>query len=167
MQVHAWMEFPLLIFGIWFLMCCILLVTNQRILEKMCRKTCCMPHHQENTPRTKLRLQFSTTILNFATSITFLQTWSLLSLVRYSVCIFLVHEAVKKMIIKGRSPTMRHVSRTHRVAFDCLLDRINLEPKIQIKFVDTKHHLADILTKSSFTTDDWTNLLHLFKIAFF
>ena len=27
-------------------------------------------------------------------------------------------EAVIKMIIKGRSPTMRHVSRTHRVAFD-------------------------------------------------
>ena len=27
-------------------------------------------------------------------------------------------EAVIKMIIKGRSPTMRHVSRTHRVALD-------------------------------------------------
>ena len=26
--------------------------------------------------------------------------------------------AVIKKIIKGRSPTMRHVSRTHRVAFD-------------------------------------------------
>ena len=29
---------------------------------------------------------------------------------------FEVNEAVIKMIIKGRSPTMRHVSRTHRVA---------------------------------------------------
>ena len=29
-------------------------------------------------------------------------------------------EAVIKMIIKGRSPTMRHVSRTHRVALDWL-----------------------------------------------
>ena len=28
------------------------------------------------------------------------------------------NEAVIKMIIKGRSPTMRHVSRTHRVALD-------------------------------------------------
>ena len=29
---------------------------------------------------------------------------------------------------KGRSPTMRHVSRNHRVALDWLFDRINLEP---------------------------------------
>ena len=36
--------------------------------------------------------------------------------------------AVIKMIIKGRSPTMRHVSRTHRVALDWLFDRINLDP---------------------------------------
>ena len=36
------------------------------------------------------------------------------------------NEAVIKMIIKGRSPTMRHVSRTHRVALDWLFDRINL-----------------------------------------
>ena len=40
-------------------------------------------------------------------------------------------EAVIKMIIKGRSPTMRHVSRTHKVAFEWLFDRINLDPKIQ------------------------------------
>ena len=56
-------------------------------------------------------------------------------------------EAVIKMIIKGRSPTMRHVSRSHRVALDWLFDRINLDPKIQIKYIDTKNQLADILTK--------------------
>ena len=33
--------------------------------------------------------------------------------------IFEDNEAVIRMIIKERSPTMRHVSRTHRVAFDC------------------------------------------------
>ena len=38
-------------------------------------------------------------------------------------------EAVIKMITKGRSPKMRHVSRTHRVALDWLFDRINLDPK--------------------------------------
>ena len=38
--------------------------------------------------------------------------------------IFEDNEAVIKMIIKGRSPTMRHVSRTHRVALDRLFDRI-------------------------------------------
>ena len=62
------------------------------------------------------------------------------------------NEAVIKMIIRGRSPTKRRVSRTHRVAPDWLFDRINLDPKIQIKYVDTKHQLADILTKGQFHT---------------
>ena len=38
-------------------------------------------------------------------------------------------EAVIKMIMKGRSPTMRHVSRTHRVTLDWLFDRIDMDPK--------------------------------------
>ena len=44
--------------------------------------------------------------------------------------IFEDNEAVIKMIIKGRSLTMRHVSGTHRVALDWLFDRINLDPQI-------------------------------------
>ena len=43
--------------------------------------------------------------------------------------VFEDNEAVIKMIFKGRRPTMRHVSRTHRVALDWLFDRINLDPK--------------------------------------
>ena len=43
--------------------------------------------------------------------------------------VFEDNEAVIKMIIKGRSQTMRHVSRTHRVALDWLFDRISLDPK--------------------------------------
>ena len=77
------------------------------------------------------------------------------------------NEAVIKMIIKGRSPTMRHVSRIHRVALDWLFDRINLDPKIQIKYVDTKNQLADILTKGSFSRNEWNHLLCLFKIMSF
>ena len=61
--------------------------------------------------------------------------------------VFEDNEAVIKMIITGRSPTMRHVSKTHRVALDWLFDRINLHPKIQIKYIDTKNQLADRLTK--------------------
>ena len=81
--------------------------------------------------------------------------------------VFEDNEAVIKMIIKGRSPTMRHVSRTHRVALDWLFDRINLDPKIQIKYVDTKNQLADILTKGSVTRDEWNHLLHLLDISHF
>ena len=72
-----------------------------------------------------------------------------------------------KIIMKGRSPTMRHVSRTHRVALDWLFDRINLDPKIQIKHIDTKNQLADMLTKGNFTRDDWNHLLCLFNISHF
>ena len=62
---------------------------------------------------------------------------------------------------------MRHVSRTHRVALDRLFHRINLDPKIQIKYVDTKNQLADILTKGNFTRDEWNHLLRLFNILSF
>ena len=56
--------------------------------------------------------------------------------------VFEDNEAVIKMIIKGRSLTMMHVSRTRRVALD-------------------KH--ADTLTKDNFTHDEW----HLFNISHF
>ena len=69
------------------------------------------------------------------------------------------NEAVIKMIIKGRGPTARHVSRTHRVALDWFFD-----PKIQIKYVDAKNQLADMLTKGSFARDERCNLLRLFNI---
>ena len=81
--------------------------------------------------------------------------------------VFEDNEAAIKMIIEGRSPTMRHVSRTHRVVLDWLFDRTNLDPKIQIKYIDTKNELADILTKGNFTRDEWNHLLCLFTISHF
>ena len=71
------------------------------------------------------------------------------------------NEAVMK-IIKGRSPTMRHVSGTHRVALDRLFDPINVDPKFQFKYIDTKNQLADILAKGNFTLDEWNHLLCFF-----
>ena len=65
--------------------------------------------------------------------------------------VFEDNEAVIKMIIKGRSPTMRRVSRTHRVVLEWLFDRINLDTKIQIKYIDAMNQLADMLTKGNFT----------------
>ena len=40
-------------------------------------------------------------------------------------------------------------------------------PKIQIKYVDTKNQLVDILTKGSFSRDEWDPLLCLFNIMCF
>ena len=81
--------------------------------------------------------------------------------------VFEDNEAVIQMIIKGRSSTMRHVSRTHRVALDWLFDRINLDPKIQIKYIDTTNQLADMLTEGNFTRDEWNNLPRLINISHF
>ena len=81
--------------------------------------------------------------------------------------IFEDNEAMIKMIIERRSPTMRHDSRTQRVAFDGLFDRINGDARIQIKYIDTKNQLADMLTKGNFTRDEWNHLLCLFNISHF
>ena len=62
----------------------------------------------------------------------------------------------------GRSPTMRH-----RVALDWSFDRINLDPKIQIKYVDTKNQLAGVLAKGNFTRDGWNHVLRLFNMSIF
>ena len=81
--------------------------------------------------------------------------------------VFEDNEAVIRMIFKGRSPAMRHVSRTHRVALHWFSDRINLDTKIQIKYIDTKNQLADLLTQGNFTRDEWNHLLCLFNISHF
>ena len=61
-------------------------------------------------------------------------------------------EAVIKMIIKDRSPTMRHVSRTHRVALDWLFDRINLGSKIQIRYIVTPNINSQTFDQRQFHT---------------
>ena len=71
------------------------------------------------------------------------------------------NESVIKMIIKGRSPNLRHVGRTHRVDLDWLFERITKDPAIFVKWVGTKEQLADILTKGSFTAQAWSDLLQL------
>ena len=58
-------------------------------------------------------------------------------------------------------------SRTHRVALDWLFDRIKLDPKIQIRYIYTKHQLVDMLTKGNVTRDEWNYLLHLLNISHF
>ena len=68
--------------------------------------------------------------------------------------VFEDNQAVIKMIMKGRSPTVRHV----------LFDRINQDSKIQIEYIDTKNQLADILTNGNFTRDEWNHLLNWFNI---
>ena len=71
------------------------------------------------------------------------------------------NDAVIKMIVKGRSPNLRHVGRTHRVDLDWLFERIMNDPGIYVKYVGFKEQLADILTKGSFTAEAWKTLMNL------
>ena len=45
----------------------------------------------------------------------------------------------------------------------CLIG-LFLDPKIQIRYIDTKHQIANTLTKGHLTRDEWNNLLHLFNL---
>ena len=80
---------------------------------------------------------------------------------RAVLVIFEDNDAVIKMTIKGRSPTMRHLARVHRVNLDWLLERIREDPGIFLKYVNTKSQIADILTKGTFTEAQWKSLLEL------
>ena len=121
---------------------------------------------QSTKPNTHNSIQFKHTNV-IQTNIDHIPSNTMHSCVSAVLYDFEDNEAVIKMIIKGRSPTMRHVSRTHRVALEWLFDRINLDPQIQVIYIDSKHQLADILTNGNFTRDEWNNLLHLVNICRF
>ena len=73
---------------------------------------------------------------------------------RGQLFIFEDTEAVIKMIIKGRSPHMSHVSRTHRVDLDWLLTEFKLNSNIRVKYVHTTLWLR--------SQEFWTQLTQLF-----
>ena len=69
------------------------------------------------------------------------------------------------MTIKGRSTAMRHITRTHRVNLDWLYERFLYDSHFLIRYIDTKFQIADILTKGSFTIDQWKILLKYCSIT--
>ena len=75
------------------------------------------------------------------------------------------NDAVIKMLQKGRAPAMSHVSRTHRVNLDWLLERSINDPCVHCRYIDTKAQIADMLTKPNFTVRDWCHLCGLFRLG--
>ena len=150
---------------LWDLIVAVLGNTNQIHKEqgdllKMQREVCSPPH-------TIHKRKQSQRVINDLDNVDFSPSNVNSSRQEALLYVFEDNEAVIKMIFKGRSPTMRHVSRNHSFALDGLFHRINLDPKIQIKYIDTKKELADILTKGNFTRDEWNHLLCLFNISHF
>ena len=48
----------------------------------------------------------------------------------------------------------------------CLIES-TWTPRSEIKYIDIKNQLADMLTKGNFTRDEWNHLLCLFNITHF
>ena len=143
-------------FDLWNLIVAVLENTNQS--HKEWEDPFMNKHEVRSTPHTIQKLKQSQGVFNVLNNVDCVPSNVQFSHQEALLYVFEDNEAVIKMIIKGRSPTKRHVSRTHRVALDWLFDRINLDPKIQIKYIDTKNQLADIPTKGNFTRDEWNHL---------
>ena len=104
---------------LWGLTVSVLGNTTQNRLE---REACSPPHtiHQRKQ---------SQRVINDLDNVDFVPSNVQSSHQEALLYVFEDNEAVIKMIIKGRSPTMRHVFRSHRVALDWLFDRINDSPR--------------------------------------
>ena len=155
--------FPVL--DLWCMIDAVLGKTNQSHKER--RDLCTNQSEVRTTTHTIQKRMKSHGMINDLDNVDFIPLNANSSRQEALLYVFAYNEAVMKMIIKGRSPTMRRVSRTHRVALVRLFDRINLDPKIQIKYIDTKNQLADFLTRGNFTRDEWNHLLNLFNISHF
>ena len=76
-------------------------------------------------PHTLQKLKISHGIIDELDNVDFISSNVHSSRQESFLYVFEDNEAVIRTIIKGRSPTMRHVSRTHRVALDgCLIESI-------------------------------------------
>ena len=117
MQVYAWMEFPRLIFGSLFIEVCHS-SPNQRNNTKdqeqgnLSRDSTSNKHTQSKTKVPTQHDNFDQSDVDYVPSNA--------KFPRFGATLHISedHEAAVKMIIKGRSPTTRHVPRTHRAAPD-------------------------------------------------
>ena len=160
----CWITYGLLALDLWDIVIEVLRSTNNKVQSKR-------PSHQETgtvlDSKTKTQHVTRRQKVDQLSGVDYVPTNTHSSQGESQFFIFKDNEAVIKMVIKDRSPTMRRVFRIHRVALDCLIDRINLESIIQIKFADTKKHFTDILTKGSFSKNGWNHLLCLFNLMNF
>ena len=77
------------------------------------------------------------------------------------------NEAVIKMIRNGKKSHNETCFQDPQSCSYWLSDRINLDQKSNLKYIDTKNKLAGILTKGNFTRDEWNHLLCLCNICHF
>ena len=113
MQVIAWSVYPLLISGIWFLKYHILLQLNPEH-----GATCVAICNLKNVSNTRTEKHSNTLEDLGLPNVDHVASNAKLSSLGALLYLFADSEAIIKMIIEGRNPTMRHVSRARRVALD-------------------------------------------------
>ena len=155
-QVCVWTESPLSIFGVWLLKFYTLHQITLQALGDQWRR-----HSVKHVPLKRTRKQSNKSADVGLIAVDYVTPNAKLS--RHNALLQIFEDAVINMIIRGRSLTMGHESRTHSDAFDWLFDRINLHPKIEIKNVDTRNQHVDMLTEGTFTRNDWDHLIRLFN----
>ena len=124
MQVYAWMGSRSRSLG--FVIEVFSFLTKRNQQNQRCKRVTGKPVGKHSNQTCGNKFQPCTLISIWPTLITFHQTWHILVPMLCGMSLRKMNEAVIKMIIKGWSPTMRHVSRTHGVALDWLFDKINL-----------------------------------------
>ena len=75
--------------------------------------------------------------------------------------VFEDNDAVIKIVQRGRTERFRHVPRTHRIDLDFVVDILEKDPGLCIRYISTKAQVADIFTKGQFTSFQWKALLKL------
>ena len=75
------------------------------------------------------------------------------------------NEAVIKIVLKQRSPALRHVSRTHRICLDWTYE-VMQNQCVSLKYVNTKYQIADMMTKAFTKKDLWETLLTFSALGF-
>ena len=75
------------------------------------------------------------------------------------------NEAVIKMSIKTRAPTLHYVTRTQSVDLSFIFCPFQKDPGLEMNYINTKMQIGDLLTKGQFTAEQFNHLLRLAQVG--
>ena len=148
MQDWGWTVFPLLIYGIW--------------LFQFFKET----GEVRSTLHTIQKRKQLHGVINDLDNVDLFTQTSILSSGRFVVCVWRQRSSDQDDH-KGKKPDIETCFQNIQSCSWLVVWQNQFGPKIQIKYIDTKIQLADMLTKGNFTRDEWNHLLCLFSISNF
>jgi hypothetical protein len=81
------------------------------------------------------------------------------------VCIEEDNEAMIKIMKSGQSQKMRHLNRTHKVDLAFMIETIESDPFITVRYIGTTDQAADIYTKRFTDAAKWMQLLFMNNVV--